>query len=151
MRKIVAILVLLLVVFSCKKESELHKYMINKWQTTHIKIVMPTYTNSDSTSVNKEDFTSKMATVPQSEYYKDGTYKSWYLSPNGGRIGEISGNWSADDTNLYLDYTFADNPVHVSYKVTKTNEGFKAVSINDWDFDGVKDDTLHMKAKYIKK
>lgn len=151
MRNTIVVILLVALVFSCEKKSKLHNYMINKWQTTYIKVEMLTYTNSDSTSINEEFFTATNAIVPQSEYYEDGTYKSWYLNPNGGVIGEINGNWTADENNLYLEYEFANNPINITYKVTKTGEGFNAHSINDWDFDGVKDDTLYMKVKRLKK
>lgn len=131
------------------QQKDLNQFMVDSWQTSFIKITMPTHMGSDTTSVYEDKFTKKNTFLAQSVYRNDGTFEAWYLSPKGERKNRTTGQWQASGDSLNLSYVFNKKDVRVHYQITETNEGFEGVSVSDWDNDGVKDDTLIMRTKRI--
>lgn len=123
--------------------------MLNTWQTSYIKIEMPTAYGKDSTYVFEDNFSKKNAILAQSIYKNDGTFTAWYLHPNKTKTGETHGTWKIKGDSLLISYTYLGKESNPSYYITKTNEGFEAKSIYDWDNDKEKDDILIMKTKKI--
>lgn len=60
----------------------------------------------------------------------------------------VHGNVVGD--SLQVSFFYNNKEMKVSYKITKTEEGFMGESKYDWDNDGVADDFLTMKTKEIK-
>ncbi len=135
---------------TCKKEKTLKKYMTDSWQTTYLKIEMPTYKKSDSLHTYEDKFENDSELVAQSKYNKDGTFSAWFLNKKSEKQAESKGTWSLKNDTLHIEYFYGGRDVKVDYKVTKSEDGFNAVSLFDWDEDGEFDDTLLMKTKRIK-
>lgn len=135
---------------ACKKEKTLKEYITDSWQTTYLKIEMPTHKKSDSLSVYEDKFENNPALVAQSKYNSDGTFSAWFVNQKKEKINESKGTWSLQNDTLHIEYFYGGRDVKVDYKVTKITDGFKAVSVFDWDEDGAFDDTLLMKTKRIK-
>lgn len=140
-----------LVLMSCKtsEEKKLNDFMVASWQTSYIKIEMPTANGKDSATVYEDDFSKKGVTIAQSKYHKDGTFKAWYVKADGTKMGETNGKWHVKNDSLFVEYIFQGKTAKPSYFITKTTNGFEGKSIYDWDGDGEKDDVLLMKSKRI--
>ena len=134
---------------SCMSEKTLDSYMVNSWQTTYLKIDMPTYLKSDSIYVYEDTFEVDPQLIAQSTYFDDGTFKAWYLNPQGEKLNESLGKWRIEGDSLFVAYDYQGKNSKVSYYIEKTEEGFKGVSLHDWDSDGEFDDLLVMKTKRI--
>lgn len=124
--------------------------MIGKWQTTYLKVEFETYNKSDSIFVFEDKFDAENKLVAQSEYFEDGTFKAWYLKPNGEKDGESVGKWSVVNDSLFLRYNYLGNEMNPAYSFELSETGFKARSLYDWDRDGEKDDQLIMETKRLK-
>lgn len=136
---------------ACKSSNEekLNHFMVNSWQTSYIKIKMPTANGKDSTKVYEDDFSKKGAILAQSKYNKDKTFTAWYVKADGTKMGETSGSWYVKKDSLFVEYIFKGKTIKPSYFITKTTNGFEAKSVYDWDGDGEKDDILLIKSKKI--
>jgi hypothetical protein len=150
MKKVVFILVFGILFASCKQEESLQKYMTDSWQTTYLKIEMPTVQKSDSTSVIEDKFDNNPERVAQSSYKEDGTFVAWFLDKEGKRQGDAPGKWEVEGDTLKIEYFYAGRAIKVGYHIEKTKEGFIGTSKYDWDGDGEFDDLLVMKTKRIK-
>lgn len=137
-------------IVACKKEITTEDYMVNSWQTTYMKIEMPTYEKSDSLYVYEDKFENNPELIAQSTYNADGTFKAWFVNLKGEKISESSGNWSVENDSLFVDFFYNNRDIKVGYHIEKTAEGFTAKSKFDWDNDGEFDDALLMKTKQIK-
>ncbi|MFY0602512.1 MAG: hypothetical protein JXQ93_01075 [Flavobacteriaceae bacterium] len=135
---------------SCKEEASLKEYMTDSWQTTYLKIEMPTYQKSDSISIYEDIFEgSPPERRAQSSYKSDGTFIAWSLDKKGKRFGDSPGKWNIKGDSLHIEYFYGGRDVKVAYYIEKTAEGFKGTSKYDWDEDGANDDLLIMKTKRI--
>ncbi|TVZ56562.1 hypothetical protein OD91_1851 [Lutibacter sp. Hel_I_33_5] len=135
---------------SCKQEKPLQDFMINSWETTYLKIEMPTVNNTDSLSVYEDKFDANPQQIAQSNYNADGTFSAWFIKPDKVKFGESKGTWKTVNDSLFIEYVYGGREVKVSYHITKTPEGFLGKSKYDWDEDGAFDDLLIMKTKRIK-
>ena len=136
---------------ACKNEKSLSDYMTTDWQTSYIKIEMPTAYGKDSLQVYEDDFSKKNAVIAQSSYKNDGTFKAWYIRPDGSKAGESDGKWKVEGDSLFIEYSVQGKLIKPSYYIEKTDEGLLAKSKHDWDNDGEFDDFLIMKTKKLKK
>lgn len=141
--------VVLMLACHSSKEEKLNDYMVGSWQTSCIKVEMPTAYGKDSLKVFEDDFSKENATLAQSTYKKDGTFSAWYLMPDGKKSGEFNGKWYTKNDSLYIEYMFGGKLSKPAYHIKKTANGFEGNSIYDWDGDGENDDTLLMKSKKI--
>lgn len=135
---------------SCKQEQTLQEYMTDSWETTYLKIEMPTANKSDSLSVYEDKFENNPQRRAQSKYNSDGTFSAWFVNPAGEKKGESKGVWKIKNDSLFIEYFYGGRDVKVGYHITKTEEGFLGTSKYDWDEDGEFDDLLTMKTKRIK-
>ena len=135
---------------SCNQSKSTKEYMVASWETTYLKIEMPTYQKSDSVYVFEDDFKNNPPRIAQSKYNKDGTFSAWYINPKGEKLGVSTGKWRVKKDSLYIEYFYGGRDVKVSYFIEKTVEGFNGISHYDWDADGESDDLLLMKTKRIK-
>ncbi|SDS45910.1 hypothetical protein SAMN05216503_3126 [Polaribacter sp. KT25b] len=151
--KVVKFLVIILfgiLIVSCKKEKMLQDFMVDSWQTTYLKIEMPTANKTDSLSVYEDEFDNNPDRIAQSKYNADGTFSAWFINKQGVKDSKSNGTWSVNKDTLHIEYFYLGRNVKVNYIVTKAEEGFIAKSVYDWDDDGEFDDTLIMKTKRIK-
>ena len=149
-RKIVWLLIAFGIVFvACEEKKSLTEYMTNSWETTYLKIEMPTFQNSDSISVFEDTFENNPPRRAQSSYKNDGTFVAWFLDRENKRQGDAPGKWKMEGDSLHIEYFYGGRDVKVAYHIEKTEEGFKGVSKYDWDNDGEFDDLLIMKTKQI--
>jgi len=135
---------------SCKKEDSLKEYMTQGWQTTYLKLEMPTYQKSDSLSVYEDKFDNNPEQIAQSKYNADGTFSAWFVNRKGEKFLNTDGKWNVKKDSLFVEYFYAGREMKISYHITKTTEGFLGISKYDWDEDGNFDDLLTMNAKRIK-
>jgi hypothetical protein len=135
---------------SCNTEPSLKEYMTDSWQTSYLKIEMPTFQKSDSTSVFEDTFQNNPARIAQSKYNADGTFVAWYLNREGEKLGETPGTWKIKGDSLFIEYDYEGKNSKVSYFIKKTEQGFEGTSKYDWDNDGEYDDLLLMKTKRIR-
>jgi len=135
---------------SCSEEKSLEEYMIDSWETTYLKIEMPTYKKSDSLFVFEDTFQNNPPRRAQSKYNKDGTFSAWFVNLKGEKKGESTGKWNVKNDSLFIEFFYGGRDVKVSYQIEKTTEGFQGTSKYDWDVDGEFDDQLIMKTKRIK-
>lgn len=148
--KIFLILIIGTLIVACKKEQSLHNFMVDSWQTTYLKIEMPTVNKTDSLAVYEDKFENNPERIAQSNYFEDGTFSAWFINKKGIKDSKTNGTWAVNKDTLHIAYFYLGRNVKVDYKVTKTSKGFNAISLYDWDDDGEKDDTLLMKTKRIK-
>ena len=148
--KILLIFLFGMLLASCKKEKSLKNYMTNSWETTYLKIEMPTVNKTDSTSIYEDKFENNTMRVAQSKYNKDGTFSAWFRNKTGEKNSESNGLWSVKNDTLHIEYFYAGREVKVDYRITRIENGFKAISLYDWDEDGDYDDTLWMETKRLK-
>ena len=134
---------------SCNKEKSLKEYMVNSWETTYLKIEMPTFQKSDSIYIVEDKFLNKTARRAQSTYYEDGTFTAWFVNQKGEKKEESNGKWSVVKDSLFIEFFYGGKDVRAAYKIEKTDEGFIGKSLSDWDNDGELDDLLTMKTKRI--
>lgn len=135
---------------SCNSSSlDLDRFMLSSWQTSYIKITMPTYQSSDTTSIFEDSFQKPGSVVAQSTYHFDKTFEAWYLSPEGKQMNKSFGNWATNGDSLILSYTYNKKEVNISYFIEQRNDEFSGKSISDWDNDGIHDDTLIMRSRKI--
>lgn len=135
---------------SCGKgENDLKEYMTDSWQTTYIKIDMPTFQKSDSTYVFEDKFENNPARIVQSSYKDDGTFTTWSLNREGKRYGDSKGTWDVKGDSLLLEFFYDGRTVKEAYFIEKIENGFQGKSKYDWDKDGEFDDLLEMKTKRI--
>lgn len=146
----VLVFVLGILIAACKKEKSLQEYLTDSWQTTYLKLEMPTYEKSDSLEVYEDKFDNNPELIAQSKYYKDGTFKAWFINRKGEKTSESDGKWSVKNDSLFVSFFYEGRQMKVSYYITKTEEGFLGKSTYDWDNDGDLDDFLTMKTKRIK-
>ena len=123
--------------------------MIGKWQTTYLKIDFKTFNKSDSLYIMEDKFDNNPERIAQSEYSKDGTFQAWFLDREGKQQGLTSGKWTTSNDTLFTSYFYLGKDVKAIYKVKKTEAGFEATSLYDWDNDNEFDDSLLMKTKRI--
>lgn len=135
---------------SCTKNDSTKSFMIDAWQTTYLKIEMPTFQKSDSTSVYEDKFENNPELIAQSNYNEDGTFTSWFLNKKGEKISKSEGKWQIKQDSLFVHFFYNGRDMKVSYQIEETETGFVAKSKYDWDEDGDFDDTLTMKTKRIK-
>lgn len=135
--------------FSCTKEKSLNKFMVDSWQTTYLKIEMPTYQKSDSLEIYEDKFDNNPKLIAQSKYNSNGTFSAWFVNNRGEQISKSNGTWNVVGDSLFVAFFYNERNMKVSYKITKTKEGFIGKSKYDWDEDGDFDDLLTMKTKRI--
>ena len=135
---------------SCSTEEPIEVYMVDSWETTYIKIEMPTYQKSDSVFIFEDAFKNNPQRRAQSTYNKDGTFSAWFINQKGEKKDESKGNWSVKNDSLTVEFYYTGRDVKVSYYIEKTVEGFRGTCLYDWDKDGEFDDMLLMKTKRIK-
>jgi hypothetical protein len=143
------LLVLGTVFISCNQEKHIKEYMVDSWETTYLKIEMPTYQKSDSTFVFEDDFKNNPPRRAQSKYKNDGTFSAWFINQKGEKQGESKGKWNVKNDSLFIAFFYNGRDVEVGYHIEKTAEGFIGKSLYDWDNDGEFDDALLMKTKRI--
>jgi len=134
---------------SCSSEKSTKEYMIDSWETSHLKIEMPTYQKSDSIYVFEDDFKNNPPRRAQSKYNRDGTFTAWYVNPENIKAGETNGQWSVKKDSLFIEYFYDGKTVKVGYFIEKTEAGFQGTSKSDWDNDGENDDLLIMNTKRL--
>lgn len=150
MKKITLLFVFGMLFASCEKEKSLEEYMTDSWETSYLKIEMPTYLKKDSTNVYEDTFENNPERRARSTYKSDGTFEAWVIDREGKNIGDDSpGKWKVKGDSLYIEYFYGGRDVKVAYYIEKTEEGFKGISKYDWDEDGEFDDLLVMKTKRI--
>lgn len=163
MKNLSLIICVFLLAIACKREKKVEKntekddiskallkdYMIGNWETSYIKIEMPTVNKTDSLQVFEDDFSNPNSGKAQSSYKEDGTFSAWFLQPDGKKSGVTNGTWKTKGDSLYVDYPYIGKQVQAWYLITKTKEGFEGKVIYDWDNDGEFDDKLLMKSKRI--
>ena len=136
---------------SCQQKPNLQEYMVDSWQTTYLKIDMPTYQQSDSTNVFEDKFENNPQITARSTYSSDGTFLAWYLNQEGEIMGSKTlGKWKVEGDSLYVEYDYEGKDSKISYFIKPTEEGFEGISKHDWDSDGQFDDLLVMRTKRIK-
>ena len=135
---------------SCKQEKPLKEYMIDSWQTTYLKLEMPTYQKSDSLEVYEDKFENNPELIAQSKYNADGTFSAWFINSKNEKSSNSDGKWKVVGDSLFVDFFYNGKQTKASYHITKTAEGFLGKSKYDWDEDGNYDDLLTMKTKRIK-
>ena len=134
---------------SCKKDKSLKEYMVDSWETTYIKIEMPTYQKSDSIFVFEDDFKNNPPRRARSTYNADGTFVAWYVNQKEEKKEESTGKWDVKKDSLFVEYFYNGANVKTAYHIEKLTEGFIGKSVYDWDNDGEFDDVLIMKTKHI--
>ncbi|MAD97692.1 MAG: hypothetical protein CMB99_10240 [Flavobacteriaceae bacterium] len=139
-----------LVFLGCSKKKSTKFSMVNKWETTYLKIEMPTTMKSDSTAVFEDTFENNPARIARSEYFSDGTFSAWFVDQEGKEFDKTKGTWQFKNDSLYVDFFYGGRSIQVGYEIIPTNSGFKGISKFDWDEDGEYDDLLTMKTKIIK-
>ena len=143
---------LLATILNCKKEKKevsIDSFMVGKWEASFVRIHFPTHKASDSTHIIKEVFNEKSTRVPQSEYFKNGTFNSWFLDKEGKQQDFTSGKWSIKNDTLFATYFYLGKEISPKYRVNNAKKAIKISSIYDWDNDGKNDDTFYMVAKSI--
>lgn len=133
----------------CSKEKSLKDYMVNSWETTYLKIEMPTFMKSDSTNVYEDKFLNNPERRARSTYNNDGTFIAWSVNQKDEKSGESKGKWRVENDSLFIEYFYGGRDVKVAYLIERTTEGFIGKNIYDWDEDGEFDDSLLMKTKKI--
>lgn len=139
-----------ILIAACNKENSLKEYMTASWQTTYLKLEMPTYEKSDSLEVYEDKFDKNPELVAQSKYNADGTFNAWFINKKGEKISESEGKWSVEKDSLFVEFFYNNRDMKISYHITKTEEGFLGKSTYDWDNDSAFDDLLTMKTKRLK-
>jgi hypothetical protein len=148
--KYIILIILFGTLVGCKEEESLKEYLTDSWQTTYLKIEMPTVNKTDSLSVYVDKFDNDPEFIAQSKYNEDGTFTAWFINRENVKSNESVGTWFVKKDSLYIDYVYNGRNIKVAYKITKTDIGFDAESKYDWDEDTDFDDTLWMKTKRIK-
>lgn len=149
MKKVILLLAFGMLFASCKKEKSLNDYMINSWQTTYMKIEMPTFQKSDSINIFEDNFENPERRA-QSKYNNDGTFSAWFVDRENNKLGDdSSGKWKVVGDSLFIEFYYGGRDVKASYFIQQTEEGFIGTSLSDWDYDGEFDDLLIMKTKRI--
>lgn len=135
---------------SCaEKEKSLKEYMTDSWETTYLKLEMPTFEKSDSLQVYEDSFDNNPERIAQSRYRADGTFSAWFVNKDESVISDSDGTWKVKGDSLTVSFFYDGRDMTVSYKIERTKTGFKGTSIYDWDNDGEYDDLLIMKTKRI--
>lgn len=140
----------MMLITACQKKSMDKFDMVNKWQTTYLKVEMPTANKSDSLKVIEDRFDRDPERIAQSQYFTDGTFSAWFLTKEGKQVNRTTGKWSMKKDSLFVDFVYGWKTVTVGYKIIPIENGFKGISKYDWDNDGEYDDLLTMKTKMIK-
>lgn len=134
---------------SCQQQKTLKEYMTDSWQTSYLKLEMPTYEKKDTLQIFEEKFDNNPEQIAQSKYNADGTFSAWFVDREGNYTSDSDGKWSIDGDSLRVEFFYDGRNMKVAYHITKTEEGFMGVSKYDWDNDGEYDDLLTMKTKRI--
>ena len=129
-----------LMLVSCSKEKSIKELMVDSWQTTYLKIEMPTASKTDSLQVFEDKFDNNPQRIAQSKYNADGTFSAWFINIEGEKKGESKGVWNVKKDSLFIEYNYGGRDVKVSYHITPIEEGFLGKSKYDWDEDGNFDD-----------
>lgn len=123
--------------------------MVNSWETTYLKIEMPTVNKTDSLQVYEDTFENNPNVIAQSKYNSDGTFSAWFVNQKNEKLNESSGTWFIKNDSLYVAYFYGGRNVAISYAIKPNENGFVGTSKYDWDYDGEFDDLLTMKTKVI--
>lgn len=150
LKNLVYIIFFGILIVACKKEKSLKEYMTDSWQTTYLKLEMPTYEKSDSLEIYEDKFDNNPELIAQSKYNTDGTFNAWFLNKEGKKVSNSDGKWNVENDSLFVAFFYNGRDIKVGYHITKTTEGFLGKSAFDWDNDGEFDDFLTMKTKRIK-
>lgn len=134
---------------SCSQEQSTKEYLTDSWETSYIKIEMPTYQKSDSTFIFEDDFKINPPRRARSKYNDDGTFSAWFVNQKDEKQGESSGKWKVKNDSLFIEYFYLGRDIKVRYLIERTAEGFIGESTYDWDDDGAFDDFLIMKTKRV--
>ena len=89
---------------SCSANKNSKEFMVNSWQTTYLKIEMPTHQKSDSLNVYEDKFENNPELVAQSNYKSDGTFTSWFLNKKGEKISESNVKWQVKEDSLFVQF-----------------------------------------------
>jgi len=149
-RNVFLLIFSIMLITACQKKSMDKFDMVNKWQTTYLKVEMPTANKSDSLKVVEDRFDHNPERIAQSQYFMDGTFSAWFLTKEGKQVDRTTGKWSMKKDSLFVDFVYGWKTVTVGYKIIPIENGFKGISKYDWDNDGEYDDLLTMKTKMIK-
>lgn len=150
MKKIIFVITFFILFANCKKESNsLKNFMVNSWETTYLKIEMPTVNKTDSLQVYEDKFENNPNVIAQSKYNSDGTFSAWFINQKQEKQNESSGTWLVKNDSLRIAYFYGGRNLTVTYAIKPNKNGFVGISKYDWDNDGEFDDVLTMKTKII--
>ncbi|NVK53386.1 MAG: hypothetical protein HWD85_10670 [Flavobacteriaceae bacterium] len=149
LKKLFLVIAIGILFANCNKEKSIKEYMVATWETTYLKIEMPTFQKSDSTSVFEDQFLNNPPRRARSKYNNDGTFTAWFVNHKNEKSGTSKGTWTVKNDSLFIAYFYGGRDVEVAYHIEKTEEGFIGKSTYDWDEDGEFDDFLVMKTKRI--
>lgn len=150
-QKSLFLILVLVTISACKKNAMDSFNMVNKWQTTYLKIEMPTANKTDSLRIFEDRFDNNPERIAQSQYFPDGTFSAWFLTREGKKVDRTTGKWTMKKDTLYVDFVYGWRTVKVGYKIIPTENGFRGISKYDWDNDGELDDLLTMETKILTK
>ncbi|MFY9159095.1 hypothetical protein [Aquirufa ecclesiirivi] len=135
-----------LVLFSCSQATS--KAIVGTWEIAHLRIIMPSFKNSDSTQkieVYGKDWEAKMkAKNIQTTYSADGRYHSLHRNLQGKATYDPAGTWSIVQDTLIIQDTI---PKRITYKFKfkiKKNQ-IEYWGVEDFDLDGKVDDQYYSK------
>ena len=104
----------------CHLEPSLKEYMTDSWQTAYLKIEMPTFQKSDSTSIFEDTFENNPSIIAQSKYNSDGTFSAWYLNREGNKLDETPGTWRIKGDSLYVEYDYQGKNTKIGYAIQRS-------------------------------
>lgn len=147
-KNIVSLCVAVTLVSCATEEEKMTRYMTGKWESTYLKLEMPSYQKKDTLIkydidyLNPEDPRAKQQGKSYSLHKADGTFETWQ-EKNGRPVGNKgTGNWRVTKDSLIYSFEQGGQSIVVPFGLKKIEDGYIMTGLQDRDGDGEIDDTF---------
>jgi hypothetical protein len=130
---------------------ELSANLVGEWRSAKVKIIMPSYKNTDSLKtfeVNESNWEARFKIQPIRTFFKlDGSYNSLHLNLKDSIILNPAGKWMVVGDSLHMMDTFPQRGLVYKYKLKLMGNTLELFGQEDCDNDGKVDDSYYGKQK----
>lgn len=147
-------LFLVSVLFACQSKAPEKKELVGTWQNTLLKVEIKSQQGEEGKDsafvVTQQNWEEKLKIKPiQTNYAKDGTWKSKYFDLSGGLASVTSGKWWLNGDTLWVHTLIPKNEVNF-YLCAINNDKATFKTTIDWDSDGIADDLYYGEQERVK-
>lgn len=130
-----------------QQQNKLQQSLVGEWRNTYLKVIMPTYKNSDTSKtleVDEQSWEQRLNGRTISTFFRqDGTYNSIHRDLKDSIVYNPAGLWRVAGDSLFMTDTFPQLGLTYKYKFAIENNIAEFWGIEDFDQDGKEDDQYY--------